>query len=88
MRRQPGPVLGEVLALVLLFLQDFVQLSAEIAHTPLASNRISQDPYAPPPSSCPQRLAYDKMLGSIDDVEDLYVDVPIHIALEQRQKKR
>lgn len=88
MRRQSGPVLGQVLALVLLFLQDFVQLSAEIAHTPLASNRISQDSYVPPPSSCPQRLAYEKMLGSIDDVEDLYVDVPIHIALEQRQKKR
>ncbi|XP_017960908.1 uncharacterized protein LOC108654252 [Drosophila navojoa] len=82
------PVLGQVLMLMLVLLQDFVQLSAEIAHTPLASNRISQVSYVPPPSRCPQRLAFDKILGSIDDVEDLYVDVPIHIALVQRQKKR
>lgn len=88
-----------ILRLLLLFLlQCLTHLQAEIAHTPLASNRIRLEPEPEPepdseethvlPASCPQRMAYEKMLNSIDDVEDLYVDVPVHIALEQRQKKR
>ncbi|EDW60634.1 protein NDNF [Drosophila virilis] len=85
------------LRLLLLFLlQCLTHLQAEIAHTPLASNRIRLEPEPELdseethvlPASCPQRMAYEKMLNSIDDVEDLYVDVPVHIALEQRQKKR
>jgi len=78
--------------LLLLLLCSTLQLQAEIAHSSLAINRISQEESLQEshilPSSCPQRVAYEKMLSSIDDVEDLYVDVPVHIALEQRQKKR
>ncbi|XP_062131911.1 uncharacterized protein LOC133842720 [Drosophila sulfurigaster albostrigata] len=83
MRRQP---------LVIFLLLSCAQLQAEIAHSPLISNRISpassQETHAAISAVCPQRLAYEKMVNSIDDVEDLYVDVPVHIALEQRQRKR
>lgn len=41
-----------------------------------------------PPQRCPSLQRYRKMLKDIDDVEDLYVDVPVHIALAERQKKR
>lgn len=93
MRRQRLAKEPKCLAILLLLLCS-TQLQAEIAHSSLAINRISQEPLESSPeshvlpSSCPQRLAYEKMLSSIDDVEDLYVDVPVHIALEQRQKKR
>ncbi|EDW00625.1 protein NDNF isoform X2 [Drosophila grimshawi] len=88
--KQPGLVL-----LLLLLPLLLPHLGAEIAHTPLSSNRINLEPLEESqeethllPPSCPQRQAYEKMLNSIDDVEDLYVDVPVHIALEHRQKKR
>lgn len=41
-----------------------------------------------PPQRCLSLQRYRKMLKDIDDVEDLYVDVPVHIALAERQKKR
>ncbi|KAL7737965.1 hypothetical protein ACLKA6_006327 [Drosophila palustris] len=93
MRRQLLAEQPEQFAILLLLLCS-TQLQAEIGQSSLAINRISQEPssqessHVLPTSSCPQRLAYEKMLSSIDDVEDLYVDVPVHIALEQRQKKR
>jgi len=92
MRRQHLAKKPELLAILLLLLFCFTQ--SEIAHSSLTNNRISQEPLESSQvsqvltSSCPQRLAYEKMLNSIDDVEDLYVDVPVHIALEHRQKKR
>lgn len=97
-QRQPGGGGGGEgfsLLLLLLLLLPGLELRAEIAHSPLASNRISsqespsteqQSPLLP--QGCAQREAYEKLVSSIDDVEDLYVDVPVHIALEQRQKKR
>lgn len=82
-----------LLLLVVLVLPGLEELQAEIAYAPLASNRIgsdgeSQETAAQAPVGCAQSEAYEKLLHSIDDVEDLDVDVPVHIALEQRQKKR
>lgn len=97
MRRQRQPESCSsllLLLLVMLVVPGPEQLQAEIAYSPLASNRISSDgesqEAAPvqPVAGCAQREAYEKLLHSIDDVEDLDVDVPVHIALEQRQKKR
>lgn len=82
----PVPLL---LLFVVLVLPGLEELQAEIAYAPLASNRIGSDGESQEtPVGCAQSEAYEKLLHSIDDVEDLDVDVPVHIALEQRQKKR
>lgn len=63
--------------------------------TELLQNPLIQDAGVPaaratplPPQKCPSLQRYRKMLKDFDDLEDLYVDVPVHIALAERQRKR
>ncbi|XP_052838463.1 LOW QUALITY PROTEIN: uncharacterized protein LOC128253819 [Drosophila gunungcola] len=68
--------------------------STELLQPPLIPDR-DRDPESPAvkatpvaPQKCPSLQRYRKMLKDIDDLEDLYVDVPVHIALADRQRKR
>jgi len=65
--------------------------STELLQPPL--NQDSSSPAVAkatpvPPQKCPSQQRYRKMLKDFDDLEDLYVDVPVHIALAERQRKR
>ncbi|XP_030375393.1 uncharacterized protein LOC115624711 [Scaptodrosophila lebanonensis] len=75
-----------LLFLLLLLLQE---LQAEIARTSVGGNRLIATESSSPSARCAQHQhKYRNMVRTIDDVEDLDLDVPVHIALDQRQKKR
>ncbi|XP_068146184.1 protein NDNF [Drosophila tropicalis] len=62
--------------------------SESSAAAPPSTNANSNIATSSSARRCPQLQRYHKMLKDIDDVEDLYVDVPVRIAFEERQKKR
>ncbi|BFG05664.1 uncharacterized protein DMAD_04351 [Drosophila madeirensis] len=97
--RMPGLVLLLMLLLsgsLLAEISHSPLASNRIIMGPAGSGQLPSPVHPMPTSTTPttttgrcQKLQrYRKMLKDIDDVEDLYVDVPVHIALEGRQKKR
>ncbi|XP_043642050.1 uncharacterized protein LOC122612466 isoform X2 [Drosophila teissieri] len=64
--------------------------STELLQNPLVPDTGVPAARATPvaPQKCPSLQRYRKMLKDFDDLEDLYVDVPVHIALAERQRKR
>ncbi|XP_039482997.1 uncharacterized protein LOC120446207 isoform X2 [Drosophila santomea] len=64
--------------------------STELLQNPLIPDNGVPAARATPvaPQKCPSLQRYRKMLKDFDDLEDLYVDVPVHIALAERQRKR